>query len=131
MRAAYLDTSLLVAIAFGEPGADRLQSKMNAIDVLYSSTLLEAEFLSVVEREGVRSQAGTHLHPIRWIHPDRTLTGEINRILDHGFLRGADLHHLASALFLFPKPSEAFFLTLDEKQDAAAIELGFKGLITL
>ena len=43
MRAAYVDSSCLVAIAFQEPGSDRLAQRLEQCDELYSSNLLEAE----------------------------------------------------------------------------------------
>jgi predicted nucleic acid-binding protein len=125
MRVGYLDTSVLVAIAFDEPRAARLTKQVRSFDKLLSSSLLESEFLAVAEREGVRDRASNLLEPISWVFPDRRLAQEIHRILDIGYIRGADLYHLATALLLFPAPRGEFFLTLDQRQGAIARELGF------
>ena len=128
MRIGYLDTSLLVAVAFDEPDVREWLPRLRSMERLYSSTLLESEFLSASEREGVRGSVQHLLSPIRWVHPQRRLTGEADLALACGFLRGADLHHLATALFLFPDPSEVHFLSLDARQAQVAGQLGFLGL---
>ncbi len=128
MRVGYLDTSMLIAVAFDEPGAERWAERLHSFDELLSSSLLESEFLAAAEREGVREQASRLLDPISWIFPDRRLTGEIGKILAHGHLRGADLHHLATAFHLFPEPDHVYFLTLDRHQEEAARRLGFLAL---
>jgi hypothetical protein len=53
------------------------------------------------------------------------LTDEISRVLSAGYLRGADLWHVACALYLEPEPDELVFLTLDASQKAVAAKLGF------
>ena len=63
---------------------------------------------------------------MEWIHPNRPLTLEIDATLTVGYLRGADLWHLAVALFTFPDPTEITFLTLDIRQRAVASALGFQ-----
>lgn len=44
-----------------------------------------------------------------------------------GYARGADLHHLACALFAAESPRDLPFLTLDTSQGALASKLGFPG----
>jgi predicted nucleic acid-binding protein len=122
---AYLDTSLVVALAFGEPRAADLARRLGRVDRLCSSTLLEAELLAAAEREGLRSRAQSFVEPIHFVFPDRRLSAEIDAVLAHGYVRGADLHHLATALFVFDEPTGAFFLTLDARQEAVAGALGF------
>ena len=51
---AYVDTSCLVAIAFGERGATALERRLRAFDVLIASNLLEAELRAAFIRERVR-----------------------------------------------------------------------------
>ena len=125
MKVAFVDTSALVVVAFGEKGHARMARSLGGMDRLYGSSLLESELSAVLEREGVRARAAGFLDRIRLAREDRRLTPEINVILGHGYLRGADLHHLAVALFLFPDPAEATFLTADSKQRAVARALGF------
>src|SRR5438132_226318 len=48
---------------------------------------------------------------IAWLHPDRPLTGEFHDVLAAGYLRGADLWHVAVALWADPR-HEITFLTL-------------------
>jgi hypothetical protein len=56
--------------------------------------------------------------------PDRTLTAEIETVLDAGPVRGADAWHLACALYLSPAPRELAFLTMDRQQARVAEALG-------
>jgi hypothetical protein len=44
-------------------------------------------------------------------------------------LSGPELHHVATALFLFPDPAEAFFLTFAREQRRVARSLGFVNLL--
>ena len=62
---------------------------------------------------------------LAWVLPDRPLTPEIERGLRVHYLRGADLWHVAAALFLADDPAAVDVLTLDEDQAAAAEALGF------
>lgn len=126
MKACYVDTSYLVAIAFGEPGGGELAERLSSFDLVLSSILLEAELRSALAREEVRG-ADVLLAAVAWILPDRRLTPEIDRVLGIGYARGADLHHLACALFAAESPRDLPFLTLDTSQGALASKLGFPG----
>ncbi|MFO8072727.1 MAG: PIN domain-containing protein [Polyangia bacterium] len=125
---AYVDTSAVVALAFAEPRAIAVRDRLGEVDQLFSSTLLEAELLAAAEREGRRSGARRFLDPIRLFAPERRLTEELETVLDHGYVRGADLHHLATALHLFGDPGSVAFLTLDARQGELARALGFETL---
>ncbi len=124
MKVGYLDTSWVLAIAFDEPGADELARVLEGYDELVSSNLLEAEYRAALRREdvgdGIEMLAG-----VAWILPNRPLAPEFERILDLRYLRGADLWHLAVALFLAEEPSDVDFLTLDVAQREAAARAGF------
>ena len=124
MPVAYVDTSCLVAIAFGERGATDIERRLKSFDELVSSNLLEAELRSAFQRERVEFAAET-IAGVSWLIPDRPLTNEIARVLAAGRVRGADCWHLATALFLDAGPSSMAFLTLDETQRKVARELGF------
>ena len=126
MNAAYVDSSCFVAIAFGEEGSGALARRLEGFDVLIASNLLEAEFRAALLREGVDPE-GRLLGGITWVLPDRALSREIGRVLSVGYLRGADLWHLACALYLAEDPAELPFLTLDGRQRAVAEDLGFPG----
>jgi hypothetical protein len=125
MGAAYLDTSCLIALAFDEPEARRVRSAVEEGGPLLSSGLLEAELLSTLALEGV--SADPHfLRAIGWVLPDRPLGPEIRRALAHGYAKGADLWHLATALYVAEDPTELTFLTLDPDQRPIALALGFQ-----
>jgi len=125
VKFAYVDSSCLVAIAFDEVGAGRLAARLRRFDRLFSSNLLEAELRSALVREGVDDRADGLLSWITWVYPNRPLTAEFARITAAGYLKGADLWHLANALFLAPDRKELAFLTLDRRQRDVARNLGF------
>jgi predicted nucleic acid-binding protein len=125
MKVAYLDTSCLVAIAFGEAGAAPLARRMARFDVLAASDLLEAELRSAFVREGVEPQLEL-LTGISWVVPDRPLHEEIASVLAAGYVRGADCWHLACALYVAEDAAAISFLTLDQRQAAVAKRLGFR-----
>jgi predicted nucleic acid-binding protein len=122
---AYVDSSCLVAVAFDEPGARKLAARLRRFDRLFSSNLLEAELRSALVREGADGHIEDLLSWLTWVYPNRPLTPEYARITTLGYLRGADLWHLANALFLAPDPTDLSFLTLDGRQGAVARRLGF------
>ena len=125
MKVAYVDTSCLVAVSFGESGGPALTRRLKAFDELVSANLLEAELRAVFARERIPSGSNLPL-PISWILPDRPLTAEIARVLDAGYLRGADCWHLATALYLAEEPEAISFVTVDERQATVARALGFR-----
>lgn len=125
MKAAYVDTSCLVAIALGERGATALERRLGQFDALVSSNLLEAELRAALSREGVDGGDDV-LNDIAWILPDRPLAAEIATVLTAGYVRGADCWHLATALYLAPEPAELSFVTLDDRQREVAGLLGFR-----
>jgi predicted nucleic acid-binding protein len=124
MAVAYVDTSCLVAIAFGEPGGTAIGRRLAKFDDLISSNLLEAELRSVFRRENAELD-GDLLAAVSWVVPDRPLSPEIDRVLSAGHVRGADCWHLATALYVAEDPSTMTFLTLDDRQKTAAASLGF------
>lgn len=125
MRAAYLDTSCLVAVAFDEPGATELAEAIASFDELFASNLLEAELRAALVREEVEYDRDALAAGITWVLPDRPLSPEIERVLAAGYARGADLWHLAAALYLAEAPGDLSFLSLDRRQADLAAELGF------
>jgi len=132
LKVAYVDTSCLVAVAFGEPQGRGMASRLEEFERLLSSNLLEAELRTTFQREGVgetpeemEKHLSRFLAAINWIYPDRRLTPEFRQALAHGILKGSDLWHLACALFVAPDPQKIDFLTLDAPQRAVAERLGF------
>ncbi|HYN81326.1 MAG TPA: PIN domain-containing protein [Gemmatimonadaceae bacterium] len=122
---AYVDTSFLVSIAFNQSGSAVLSRRINSFENLISSNLLEAEFQAAFAREG-RVVNRASLTRVSWILPERPLVDEIARVLEHGYVRGADCWHLATALYsAAQEPSSISFLTLDSRQRTIARALGF------
>ena len=80
MKVAYVDSSALVAIVFGEPGATATIRQLDACDELFSSNLLEAELKANLAREQVALEAEM-LRWMSWVLPDRSLVQEIDRVL--------------------------------------------------
>jgi hypothetical protein len=125
MTIAYVDRSCFVAIAFGERGAKALSRRLEGFDELGASNLLEAELRAVFSREKVTPDPEL-LAALSWIIPDRPLHTEIARVLEAGYVRGADCWHLAAALYLAEDPRAIAFVTLDERQGVVARSLGFE-----
>jgi predicted nucleic acid-binding protein len=126
MRLAYIDTSCLVAITFGEAGATKVASRLERMDRLFASNLLEAELRSALARERLSAHPDGLLSGITWVYPNRPLSGEFERVMVGGYVKDADLWHLACALFLAPDPKDLAFLTLDKRQEEIARRLGFR-----
>ena len=127
MSVGYVDSSCLTAVALGEPGHEDLAQVLDAYEVLFSSGLLEAEVRAAMQREGLEpSLVDDYIGEVEWVLPARTLSGEISTAQEAGRLKGADLWHVASALFARASiQGELAFLTLDEPQRLVASELGF------
>ena len=123
MSVAYVDTSVLTAIAFDEPGAEEYARRLDSFARLLSSNLLEAEMRAVFAREQVYFREGM-IAGIEWIIPDRTLTPEVMAVLETGDLPAADLWHVATALFVFPHTGRFVFATLSARQSSVAEALG-------
>ena len=66
------------------------------------------------------------LDRISWVHTHRPLSREMKAALDAGNLRGADLWHIATALYAAPVPGAISFVTLDRRQARVAATLGFQ-----
>ena len=112
-----------MALAFGEPGAGAVRTRLESYDGLYSANLLEAELRAAFARERVAWQQEI-VSAIGWVLPARRLTGEIAHVLDAGYLRGADLWHVSCALHLHAALGELDFLTLDTNQLEVAAAAG-------
>ena len=124
MKHAFVDSSCVVAVIFGEPSATTLLDRMQAFDSLHASPLLEAEVFAAMKSEGLESDRSL-LARFDWVIPNRPLTAEIDRVLSAGYLRGADCWHLATALFLALHPPDLAILTMDKNQRKTAKLLGF------
>ena len=131
MSLGYVDSSCIVAIALGEPECEALKESLGRFSILFSSGLLEAEVLSVLRREAVAEiPLDGFSTEIEWVVPEKPLGAEIREALAAGRLRGADLWHVASALYLRRQLGDGLaFVTLDGEQRAVAAELGFSTVV--
>lgn len=125
MSVAYVDSSILVAIAFQEEGSEQLVDLLNSFERLACSNLGEAELRAACLRERLAYDQEI-LSDIEWVLPDRTLSEEITKVLTAGYSTGADVWHLASSLIYAPEPGEISFLTLDVRQRSVAVALGMR-----
>ena len=125
MSVAYVDTSAVAAIALGELGALTLDHRLRGFDRLHSSNLLEAELRAVFSREKVEFSPSL-ITRIDWVLPERPLTPEYSTALQAGYLKGADLWHVATALYVATDPNQVSFVTLDKQQAFVAKTLGFR-----
>jgi predicted nucleic acid-binding protein len=123
---AYVDTSCLVAVALNEPSGRETTESLARFDRLVASNLLEAELRSTLARERVKADCAPLVSGISWVLPDRPLTTEFREVLGLGTVKGADLWHLACALFLRSRLAGISFLTLDRRQRELANALGFE-----
>ena len=125
MSVAYVDSSVVVALEFEENGADESAERMDSFSEIHSSNLLEAEVRSAFAREYRRFDPSI-LARIEWVFPSRSLATEMATVLQAGYLRGADLWHVAVALYIAQDPADICFLSLDQRQQAVAASLGFE-----
>jgi predicted nucleic acid-binding protein len=103
MKRAYVDTSALVAVHFGEPEAARVARSLRSCEQLLSATLVVAELLSTLAREGRSlAEADRVLRRLSLFSPEGPLRAECEEALSAAPLRGADLWHVAAALALSP-----------------------------
>lgn len=124
MSVAFVDTSCLVAVLTSEPSAAKVARRVRGFQHVFAAALLEAELRCVAAREGVPIPSDL-FDGFRWVMPDRRLTTELDRVLQAGYVRGADAWHLACALYLADLPAELTFVTMDTRQRTVAAALGF------
>lgn len=125
MKEAYIDTSLLIGLKFQKSDTAIVRAVRQY--EFFSSELLIAEVLSFGKRESIAQDLlWEAFKGLSWIIPDGSLSKECRRVIQVGYVRGADLWHLACACYLSPNPEELAFLTLDEQQRDLAARLGFR-----
>ena len=124
---AYLDSSFLLAIAFGEPGGATLQRILGRHDRVLSADLIVAECLSSIHRESLDDDSVMALlHGVDFVFPPRSLAREMREALDVGHLRGAGLWHVACTMYLASTTrADVAFLSRDQTQRRVARRLGF------
>ena len=113
---------------FGEPRAKGLPRILKTTEQLLSASLFVAELLAVFNREGrPLAEADPMLDAVSLITSSGTsLVEECTQVLELGYLRGADLWHLASAVYVAGSHrGELLFISLDDRQRGHAKKLGF------
>jgi hypothetical protein len=108
---------------FGETGARAVRERLESYERRYSANLLEAELRAALARERVAWRQEL-VSAIGWVLPARRLSEEIGRVLEAGYLRGADLWHVSVAVHLQDGIGELDFLTLDTTQREVAAAAG-------
>jgi uncharacterized protein with PIN domain len=128
--AAYVDTSAFVGILFAEAKAHALPRALARHDEILSGSLLVPELLATLKREArPLSDIETILPMVSLVLPDRSLREECEEALAHGYLRGADLWHVATAMALAGRRRrDLMFVSLDQAQRAVAAKVGFQTL---
>lgn len=121
---AYVASSVIVSIAFGEARSPALRELLLTFERLVSSPLLEAEVAAAFKREK-RAEDPALLTPFKWVTPQRALTEQLARVFAVGYLRGGDAWHVACALYATDSPEDLAFITLDSRQRDVAAQLGF------
>jgi hypothetical protein len=125
LKAAYIDTSLLIGLRF-QKSAPATIRKIRQYE-LFSSELLIAEVLAFGKRESIeQGLLWKAFKGLSWVIPESSISEECRRVVQCGYVRGDDLWHLACACYLSPAAGELAFLTLDERQRDLATQLGFK-----
>jgi predicted nucleic acid-binding protein len=120
---AYVDSSVLVGLAFAEITAVREARRLAAFRHVITGSLTEAELASALKREGLPLHLGS-LGGVEVVAVHASLQAEVRLVLDVGYLRGADCWHLAVALHI-AEARDLTFVTLDKAQRAVATQLGF------
>ena len=114
-----------MAVTFDERGGSAIAERLDECSRLLASNLLEAELRAVIARERL-DFAASLVAGIEWVLPDRPLAPEFAAVLESGYLRGADLWHVATALYAAPESGQVSFVTADTRQLAVAAALGFQ-----
>ena len=112
-------------MALRQDGHQNVLNRINEVSDLIASNLVEAEIRSALARERQPFDHSLTAN-LTWIHPNRPLTDEFELVRSAGYLRGADLWHVAVALFASPDPSQISFITLDTRQSEVARKIGFQ-----
>lgn len=128
MKRAYVDTSVIVALHFGQTEARRAARLLRGHEQAFSVAILVPELLATLHREGRPLNDADHLLArITLFIPSNSLRSECEEALGAGALRGADLWHVAAALAIAgaKRRRDLPFLTFDARQREVAKKLGF------
>ncbi len=124
MKYYYLDTSVVITIVLDQPRAAEFLKIIESAK-LYSHELLISECFAVAKREEIAfSDMAKAIQEINIVTEIPQLESILEEVLQRGYCRGADLHHLACAKFLAPDHSIGF-LSADDHQAELAKTMGF------
>jgi predicted nucleic acid-binding protein len=123
---AYVDTSALVAVQFGEPTRPAYLRTFRAQTRLLTTTLAQAELCATIVRAKQPLEAAERLlRRVEIFVPPDDLAEECREALGYGYLRGADLWHVAAAMRLAgPHRKRLTFCTGDGDQATIARAVG-------
>lgn len=122
----YVDSSAALNILFRQGEYLNLKKIIENSTRVFSVSLLEAEVLAAFHREKLDlRKAESFFQKIEWVRPTRSLGYEFSKIFSHSYIKGADAHHLAAALYLDPSAKLLHFLSTDKQQANLAKKLGF------
>lgn len=126
MAFAYADTSALVAVQFAEPTRSAYLRVFRAQRRLVTTTLAQAELWATMIREQEPLDSTDRLlQRLEIFVPPDDLASECREALSVGYLRGADLWHVASAMRLAGKHRKQLtFCTGDAQQAKIAGQVG-------
>jgi hypothetical protein len=69
-KAAYVDSSCFLAVAFHDGGFETTVQRLREFDVLLTATLTEAEVRAALVRKGSRDDASKLLRGLDWVRAD-------------------------------------------------------------
>lgn len=125
MTACYLDTSILVGLLLKQNLYEGIYKRLQGMQ-WFGHQLLISELLAVGKREGVALPLLVRqVHLVNIVSEIPELESICMKILELGYCRGADLHHLACAYFLDPSGKDLLFATADHQQAKLAGQIGF------
>ena len=123
MSVAYVDTSVLTAIAFEETGAAAHTRRLDEFTRLISSNLLEAELRAAFARENLLFQESA-VAGIEWILPGSDAGSRIRDSARNGLPAGHRLVACRGGPLCLPQSGGLSFATLDARQGTVAEALG-------
>lgn len=127
MAVAYVDSSVIVAMALRQPGRSAIERALARSSHAVTAEFTEAEVASALRRVELPHDPEPWMHAIRILHATRSLRREIRAVLNRRYLRGADCWHLATALWFQTTRGVALeFVTMDKTQGDAARALGLR-----
>ncbi|MBI2083106.1 MAG: PIN domain-containing protein [Deltaproteobacteria bacterium] len=127
MTKIYVDSSVVVAMLFGEEKSPKYREIFARQSEILSSYLLEAEVYASARREKIPlDSASKLLTDVTLIAPGRSLEYEYQKVFQHGYCRGGDAFHLAMMVHIDPDFSSLELLTADRQQEEIARKIGIK-----